>query len=146
MPEKKLSLNDLLEAVNVEIADQKLQLENQIESYKKKSDKLAVKESELDSREAGIIEREKVVKQKENDIEFRWSKLRRDEDVQEQYNETILAKEQVKTDRKAIEDLVAENDLKLETIKKKELDLCDRESTYKEKIERELAKKVINLT
>lgn len=143
MPNKTPTLEELMKSVYAEIEQQKKELADKIEANRKKMDSNVAKSNELDTREAGLIEREKLIKDKENEIEFRWSKLRRDDEVQNQYNEVILEREKVKKGRKEITDLIAENNFKLETIKKKELELCDRENTYKEKIEKELTKKII---
>lgn len=139
------TLEELIKAVYTEIEQQKKDLADKIELNRKKIDKNVAKSIELDEREAKLSEREKIVGEKEKDVEFRWSKLRRDDEVQNQYNEVIVDREKVKKDRKEITDLIAENNFKLDQIKKKELEMCDRENTYKEKIEKELTKKIIGL-
>lgn len=145
MPNKTPTLEELIQSVYAAIEQQKKELADKIEANRKKMDSNVAKSIELDEREAKLSEREKIVSQKEKDVEFRWSKLRRDDEVQNQYNEVLVDREKVKKDRKEITDLIAENNFKLEQIKKKELEMCDRENTYKEKIEKELTKKIIGL-
>lgn len=145
MPNKIPTLEELMQSVYAAIEQQKKELADKIEANRKKMDSNVAKSAELDKKEAELVEREKVVAQKEKDVEFRWSKLRRDDEVQNQYNEVLVDREKVKKDRKEITDLIAENNFKLEQIKKKELEMCDREATYKEKIEKELTKKIIGL-
>lgn len=145
MPNKTPTLEELIQSVYAAIEQQKKELADKIEANRKKMDSNVAKSAELDKKEAELIEREKSVAEKEKEIEFRWSKLRRDDEVQEQYNQVLVDREKVKKDRKEIADMIIENNYKLETIKKKELEMCDRENTYKEKIEKELTRKVIGL-
>ena len=144
MPTKKPTLNELLEAVNGELETQKKQLEDKIASYTKKTDELVSKENELNTRELALIEREKEVKRGESEIESKWGKIRRDDEVAAQYNEVLIEKDKVKKDRKEITDLIAENNLKLETIKKKEQDLCVREASYRDEIKKEFSDRLFN--
>lgn len=145
MPNKIPTLEELMQSVYAAIEQQKKELADKIEANRKKMDSNVAKSAELDKKEVELIEREKIVSEKEKEIEFRWSKLRRDDEVQEQYNQVLVDREKVKKDRKEIADMIIENNYKLETIKKKELEMCDRENTYKEKIEKELTRKVIGL-
>lgn len=145
MSTKKPTLNELLEAVNGELETQKKQLEDKISSYTKKTDELVSKENELNAKELALIEREKEVKRGESEIEIKWGKIRRDDEVAAQYNQVLIDRDKIKKERKEITDLIAENNFKLDTIKKKEQEMCVREATYKEKIEKELTRKVIGL-
>lgn len=140
------NLEELINAVYAEIEQQKKELADKIDSNRKKMDKNIAKSVELDEKEIKLAEREKGVADKEREIDFRWSKLRRDDEVKAEHDTVILEKEKVKKDRKEIIDLIAENNHKLDQIKRKELDLCEREKTYKEKIEKELTKKIIGLS
>lgn len=145
MPNKTPTLEELMQSVYAAIEQQKKELADKIEANRKKMDSNVAKSAELDKKEAELIEREKSVAEKEKEIEFRWSKLRRDDEVKAQYEELLIAREKFKKEKKEVEDLVAENKLQLETIKRKEMDLSVREQNYKDEIKKSFADSVIGL-
>lgn len=138
-------LEDLIKTVYAEIEEQKAQLSQKIEATQKKLDKNVAKEAELDKREAELIEKEKLITARENDVELRWGKIRHDDEIKAQYEAILKKEEKFKKDNKGLIDLNAECTMKLQKIAQKEQDLSVREANYKEEIRKSFSDKIIGL-
>jgi hypothetical protein len=99
----------------------------------------------LDDRETSLSEKEVELKVKAETIEAKFSKVRSDEQVQAQYNEVLTLKELAEKKLKEANNHEAEADLKLTWVENREKAVTERETTYKQKIEKEYQEKLKGL-
>lgn len=126
--------NQLLQDIQVEKVDQA-----------KLKQSILEKKKALDEREESLSTKEKELNVKVVTIEAKFSKVRADEQVQTQYNEALTLKEMAEKKLKLAQDNQAEADLKLTWVTDRERAVSIKETTYKQRIEKEYQEKLKGL-
>lgn len=106
---------------------------------------LATKSANLNKKEEEMRASEVDIAKRLQEVEDKFSKIRRDEDVASQYEEVLKLDEANRKAKKEILDLIAEKDLRIEQIHKAERALSDEKATYKEKIRAEIQEELKKL-
>jgi hypothetical protein len=106
---------------------------------------LTDRKTAFEEKESDLSIKEVALNKQAASIEAKFSKIRSDEQIQAQYNEVLILTEEADKKLKLAINHEAEADLKTERVLEREKAVTIRESTYKEKIEKEYQEKLKNL-
>ena len=106
---------------------------------------LTTRSANLDKREEELKANELEVTKRLQEVEDKFSKVRRDEEVASEYEKVLKLDEANRKAKKEILDLIAEKDFRIEQIHKAERALSDEKATYKEKIRAEIQEELKKL-
>lgn len=103
-----------------------------------KSSAQFAREAQLDAREVEVTAGEKEMQKKREDMTMWESKKKREEEVQSMYDAAVLKETESVKRLKDAKDALAESDMKLQELQKRELLLVERTNTYKEALRNEI--------
>ena len=103
-----------------------------------KSSAQFAREAQLDAREAEVAASEKEIQKKREDLTMWESKKKKEEEAQAMYDAAILKETDSVKRLKEAKEALAEAELKLQELQKRELLLVERTKSYQEEVKSEM--------